>query len=64
MNKAEARRLVGRRPKWELRAQTFALCCHPWRNTAEDWSRLEACYTLLKTPYNRRVAIPNAVSTI
>ena len=44
----EAKKIVGNRPKWELKNMVKALSLMPWMNTPEDEKRLEAGKLLLK----------------
>lgn len=37
-----------------LRNMAVALSLHTWRNTAEDWLRLEAALVIIHTPRCRR----------
>jgi hypothetical protein len=56
MTAVEARKIIGtRQPTWAIRNMRKALELHPWRNTPGEWQRLEACYTLARTPTKKRV---------
>ena len=44
----EAKKIVGNRPKWELKNMVKALSMHSWLNTPEETKRLEAGKLLLK----------------
>jgi hypothetical protein len=60
MTKDEARKLVGRAPKWILANMAFALSLHPWLNDENDWRRLEAAVVVLgKRAPERAVDILN-----
>ena len=54
MTLSEAKLLVGNQPKWALRNMRRALEMLPWNNSANDWQRLEACYTVLRVPHKLR----------
>lgn len=47
MSRDRARELVGCQPRECLKAMALALCLHSYRNTADDWQRLEAAVVLL-----------------
>lgn len=51
----EAKKLVGRQPKWALHNMRKALEILTWSNTPEDWQRLEACYVVMKIPHAKRL---------
>ena len=44
----EARKIVGKQPRWALKNMVKALGMHPWANTAADEERLEAALIILK----------------
>jgi len=46
MTRDKARAIVGRQRKEHLRGMARALQLHPWRNSPEDWTRLEALKAL------------------
>ena len=50
----EAKRITGNQPTWALRNMVKALEMMTWRNTAEDWQRLEAAKVILKSQRGRR----------
>lgn len=50
----EAKRITGNQPTWALRNMVKALEMMTWRNTAEDWQRLEAARIILKSNRGRR----------
>lgn len=55
MTRKEARAIIGNQPKWAVRNMRRALEMMTYRNTPDDWKRLEACYTLAGTPHSKRV---------
>jgi hypothetical protein len=58
MKRNRAMQLVGRQPKWALRNMRQALEMLPTLNTPEDWQRLNATYTVLRTPHKKRLNVP------
>jgi hypothetical protein len=55
MTTTEAQKIVGRQPAWAIRNMRKALEMLPWENTPDEWRRLQACYTLARTPKTRRI---------
>jgi hypothetical protein len=47
MKRSEAERIIGNQPRWVVRNMAQALCFHAWRNTSEEWRRLEAATLML-----------------
>lgn len=43
----EAKKIIGNRPRWEIKAIVKALGFHPWLNNAAETKRLEAGKILL-----------------
>ena len=48
MNLIEAKKIVGNQPTWALKNMVKALNMMTWKNTPEDWQRLEAAKIVLK----------------
>jgi hypothetical protein len=48
MNLIEAKKIVGNQPAWALKNMVKALNMMTWKNTPEDWQRLEAAKIVLK----------------
>ncbi len=46
MTRAQARKILGRQPKWALRNMALALQMHSWHNNRRDWTNLQALKTL------------------
>jgi hypothetical protein len=44
----EAKKIVGNQPTWALKNMVKALNMMTWKNTPEDWQRLEAAKIVLK----------------
>lgn len=59
MDTAEARKIVGNRPDWELKNMATALSLHSWSNTEEEWKRMRAAVVVLgrKAPKKARELI-------
>ena len=55
MDNKKAKQIIGNQPKFAIRSMRKALELLTWHNTPTEWERLEACYTLLKTPHGKRV---------
>lgn len=55
MTRIEAKKIIGNQPTWALRNMRRALESMTSLNTPEECKRLEACYTLAKTPYAKRI---------
>ena len=47
MTLEEAKKIIGNRPRWEIKAIVKALGFHPWLNNAAETKRLEAGKILL-----------------
>ena len=47
MTRQEAKKITGNQPHWALRNMAYALSLHPWLNTEEEATRLEAAKFLL-----------------
>jgi len=61
MTRDEALKIVGRANSCQplLGNMRKALEFHSFSNTDEEWYRLEACYTLLRTPHSKRDQLPS-----
>lgn len=61
MTLGEARRLIGQQPETCVRNMAIALTLLTWRNTADDWRRLEAACLVLgrKAPKRSRDCLAN-----
>jgi len=51
----QAKKIVGSQPKYAIRNMRKALEMLNLLNTEEEWTRLEACYVVLKTPHKSRI---------
>lgn len=49
MTTKEAWSIIGNQPKWAIRNMVQALKLMTWRNTNEEWRRLEAAKICLRT---------------
>jgi hypothetical protein len=47
MTRKEAKKITGNQPRWALQNMAYALSLHPWLNTEEETTRLEAAKFLL-----------------
>tara|TARA_Y100000034_G_scaffold81435_1_gene97601 strand:- start:183 stop:452 length:270 start_codon:yes stop_codon:yes gene_type:complete len=56
MTRNEAKKIIGRGPKWRTHNMRRALEIHPWNNTREDWKRLQACYVVMSIPHKKRIS--------
>ena len=61
MTHDQARKLVGNQPETCVRNMALALSLLTWRNTADDWQRLEAACLVLgrKAPKRARDCLAN-----
>jgi len=55
MNTKQAKQIIGNQPKYAVRNMRRALEMFTYLNTNEDWSRLQACYVVMRIPYSRRI---------
>lgn len=63
MTREEAKKILGRTNSCQpwVGNMKRALEIHSFQNTPEEWKRLEACYTLLRTPVAKRHEIPEGL---
>ncbi len=58
MTSTEADQILRGQPKTCIVNMRRALEMMTWKNTPDDWRRLEACYVYLRVPKEKRITIP------